>query len=579
MAIKQLNPIVASRIAAGEVVERPSSVLRELLDNSIDAGATEVSVWTRLGGIENLTVKDNGCGIDKEDLPLACVSHATSKIETLDDLFALKTLGFRGEALCSIAACSNLTISSKEHSLNVNNGIVGPVIASSVKDGTTITMEGLFENIPARKQFLKRPSSEFNECKKVFIEKALGFENVHFSLYDEESQVLDFPATGKKERVLQVLNLDKNFIGPDALEMSAQEEPVKLYAISSGIANYRRDRGQIKIFVNNRVIDNFPLVQVVANAYSVALPGGAFPFFYLFIEDSPSLIDFNIHPAKRECKIRNQAIVNAVVTYMIRNCLKSKQKVFSYKNEIPAEQKEFFVAEPKHEYLAPKQNSGSTKPQTSSVKFEPQWFEKAKEVLNKKTEPKNKETVESIMEEGPQYTYLGQAFNTFLVVEVNGSILFIDQHAAHERILYDEIKANGDIQRLIVPYRFEVDKSVDDFLTEYSFIYSDFGVELVKVQSMVWEICTVPAISRKNESEIASFIQKATGDIEQAQKGLFSVIACHSAVKAGDVIDSITAKSLIDKAFKLDRMVCPHGRSFTFEITKEELFKEVGRIV
>lgn len=571
MAIKKLDPIVASRIAAGEVVERPASVLRELLDNAIDAGATKVSVWAKLGGIESLTVSDNGCGIDKDDLPLACLSHATSKIETLDDLFALRTLGFRGEALCSIAACSNLTISSKEHSINVNNGEVGPVIASSVKEGTTITMEGLFENIPARKQFLKRPSSEFSECKKVFIEKALGFENVQFVLYDDDEMVLNFPATGKKERVIQVLSLDKNFIAPDAIEMSAQEEPIKLYAVSSGIGNYRRDRGQIKIFVNNRIIDNFPLVQVVANAFTVALPGGAFPYFYLFIEDSPTLIDFNIHPAKRECKIRNQAIVNAVVTYMVRESLKSKQKVHTYEGFTAAEPELNFEINTA-KYTSQNNVQHHTAP---AVKFESQWFEKAKEILNKKQEVK---PIEPVVEKA-EYTYLGQVFNTFLVVEIKDTLLFIDQHAAHERILYDEIKASGDVQRLMVPYRFEVDRSVDDFLTEYSFIYSDLGVELVKVQPLVWEINTVPAISRKNEAEIAAFIQKATGDVEQAQKGLFSVIACHCAVKAGDIIDPITAKALIDKAFKLDRMVCPHGRSFTFEITKEQLYKEVGRIV
>lgn len=588
MAIKKLNPIVASRIAAGEVVERPASVLRELLDNSIDAGATKVSVWTKLGGIENLTVSDNGCGIEKEDLPLACISHATSKIESLDDLFSLRTLGFRGEALCSISSVSNLTISSNGYSINVNNGESGPVVPSSVSEGTTITMEGLFDNIPARKQFLKRPSSEFAECKKVFIEKALGFENVQFLLYDDNQMVFNFPATSKKERVLQILSLDKNFIAPDAIEMSAEEDPVKLYAIASSIDNYRRDRGQIKIFVNNRVIDNFPMVQVVANAFTVALPGGAFPFFYLFVEDSPNLIDFNIHPAKRECKIRNQAIVNAVVTYMIRESLKSRQKVFSYKEAARPVQNEFFASEPEIKFgeKSAKFDTGWGKqkevqaPPVHEVKFDSQWLEKAKKIMNRKNDAQPEaKPVETEVGTVPEYQYLGQAFNTFLVVEVKDSILFIDQHAAHERILYDEIKANGDIQRLMVPYRFEVEKSVDDFLTEYSFIYSDLGVELVKVQPLVWEINTVPAISRKNEAEIAKFIQTAAGDIEQAQKGLFSVIACHCAVKAGDIVDPITAKSLVDKAFELDRMVCPHGRSFTFEITKEQLYREVGRLV
>ena len=599
MAIKQLDPIVASRIAAGEVVERPSSVLRELIDNSIDAKATKISVHIEQGGIKSLTVVDNGVGMTKEDLPLACVSHATSKISTIEDLFNLRTLGFRGEALSSIAACSLLTIDSNENRIVVDNGKQGSVLPGSVSKGTSVRMENLFELIPARKLFLKRPQSEAAECKKILLEKALGFENVEFLFFVDGELKLHLPKASKKDRSATVMGLDKSFMPAQILEMNYESENLKLYAVAADPSCYKRDRTQIKILLNGRIIDSFALVQAVNNAYSAALPGGAFPFFYLFIEDNPALVDFNIHPTKRECKVRNQSQIYGCVTTMIRNALLHGK--FNTKIESPKEEPAFEFSEKPVQYQAqmktstpedgwkPKtaptqQNSKPVSTPAQAKPFDPSWFENAKKIMTQRAQStkaqssktQSKPTTES---QEPSYTYIGQIFNTFLLVEVGDKLLFIDQHAAHERLLYDEIVAQKDIQRLMIPYRFETDRSADDFLLENSIIYSDFGVELTRVEPLLWEMSTVPAVCRKNEAEIATYIQNTTGDIESARKGLFAVMACHAAIKAGDPLDEITAKALVDKVFKLDAMLCPHGRSFTFEITKEELYKKVGRIV
>ena len=319
--IKQLDPIVASRIAAGEVVERPSSVLRELIDNSLDAKATKINVHLEQGGIKSLTVIDNGTGMSKEDLTMACVSHATSKITSLDDLFNLRTLGFRGEALSSIASCSLLTIDSNENRIIVDNGQQGQVLPGSVTKGTSVRMENLFENIPARKLFLKRPQSEATECKKIFLEKALGFEEVEFLLFVDGELKLHLPKASRKDRAVSIMALDKNFMPAKILEMEYETDNIKLYAVASDPSCYKRDRSQIKILLNGRIIDSFALTQAINNAYSAALPGGAFPYFYLFIEDNPSLVDFNIHPTKRECKIRNQSQIYGCITSMVRNAL------------------------------------------------------------------------------------------------------------------------------------------------------------------------------------------------------------------------------------------------------------------
>ena len=575
-SIKKLDPIVASRIAAGEVVERPASVLRELLDNSIDANSSKISVYLEQGGIKAITVIDDGDGMSAQDLVLACQSHATSKVYTLDDLFNLKTMGFRGEALSSIAACSKVTINSNGNRIIVDNGVQSQVLPGSISQGTSICMENLFENIPARKLFLKRPQSEASECKKTFIEKALGFENIEFLLFSEGELKLHFKPCTKEQRTVEVMALDKAFTAAQVINMSYEGENLKMLAVGSDASCYKRDRSQIKIFINNRIVDCYPFVQAITNAWSAALPGGAFPFFYLYIEDEPSLVDFNIHPTKRECKLRNQSQIYGCITNMIRQALINKTYKIQEKAQ-PQEEKLFT-----EEDITPITYSKpvAQKPTYSTVKesspFDPSWFESAKSIMAKSADKPTKVQQENISKD---YKYIGQAFNTFLLVETEQELLFIDQHALHERILYDEIKALKDVQKLIVPYSFEVELSVDEYLQKNSQIYADFGIQLERKESLLWEMTSLPAACRKNENQVISYIQTMTGDIESAQKGLFAIIACHAAIKAGDELDAVTAKALVNKAFELDRMVCPHGRSFTWSIKKETLYKEVGRIV
>lgn len=588
--IRQLDPIVASRIAAGEVVERPASVLRELLDNAIDAKATRISVYMEEGGSRNLTVIDNGVGMSQEDLLLACESHATSKVRTLEDLFNLKTLGFRGEALSSISSCSRLTINSNGYRIVVDNGKKGNVTPGAIDKGTSVSMEFLFENIPARKLFLKRPQSEASECKKVFLEKALGFEDIDFQLFTENTLAINLPKTDKKGRCIQVMSLDKSFTSTEVLQMTYEGENLNLIAICSTPEVYKRDRSQIRVFVNNRIIDSYAFTTAINNAYSASLPGGAFPFFYLFIEDEPALVDFNVHPSKRECKLRNQSHIYAAITTMIRDALTKKPKAEETAKEETtkeeAKKEETKYIKSKEEILinntlfdSPAKHKEETYERPKAKPFDSSWFDNAKAIMAKKQEAKPEAKTESKKESNINYTYLGQVFDTFLLVQKDNELLFIDQHALHERLLYDQILSLKDVQRLIVPYEFETEPHVDSFLKENSVLYSDFGIELTRKDNMLWEMASLPAAARKSESQIVQYIQNSTGDIEEIQKGLFAIIACHSAIKAGDKLDDITAKSLVKKAFELENMTCPHGRSFTYSIDKIELFKNVGRIV
>jgi len=220
-------------------------------------------------------------------------------------------------------------------------------------------------------------------------------------------------------------------------------------------------------------------------------------------------------------------------------------------------------------------------PSFSDKQFRPSWLENAKQILGTDSSKAASKPAEK-KSPGPEtvsenWRYIGQVFNTYLVVENGPNLLFIDQHAAHERILFEQIKQVPDVQKLIVPYRFETTPDVDEFLMERGFIYQELGITVVRVERMVWEMVSIPAAARKNEEAIADFIKKASGDTEAVQKDLFAIIACHSAVRAGDVLDNATAVAIVEKTFELDAMLCPHGRSFTYSVSKKQLDHEVGR--
>ena len=410
---------------------------------------------------------------------------------------------------------------------------------------------------------------------------------MEFLFFSDGELKLHFERTDRRNRCIQVFSLDRSFMPAQVLEMSYKGENESLWAVCSDPSCHRRDRTQIRILVNNRIIDSYQFVQAITNAYSAALPGGAYPYFDLFIDANPALVDFNIHPTKRECKLRNQSEIYGAITSMIRNALIRKQ---NQTVETPSLWKAETAAErPSVPYSHTTESSYGHKPstrplpQSSAKPFDPSWFESAKAILSRsadKTDTKpvshSEVTTTRIV---PEYRYIGQVFNTFLMVEQEDKLLFIDQHALHERLLYDEIRSLKDVQRLIVPYSFEVERTVDDFLQKNSILYSDFGIELTRKADLLWEMASIPAACRKNEEEIASYIRNQTGDIDTVQKGLFAIIACHAAIKAGDCLDTVTANSLVKRCFELERMVCPHGRDFTFSISKEELYRKVGRIV
>jgi DNA mismatch repair protein MutL len=648
MRIHKLNNLVAQRIAAGEVIERPSSVVRELIDNSIDSGATSITLRLKNGGLDEITLIDNGSGINKEDLKICTLSHTTSKVNSIEDLYHLATLGFRGEALYSIAAISKLTISSSYESgqaykIVVDNGEIFDVIKGGPEKGTVISVEDLFAEIPARREFLKRPSTEALMCKNILVEKSLAFENIEFRYYNNDKLITLMPKATRQVRILEALATRKFKIQTsDSLILTTKQERFSIYAVAAKPYIHRSDRSHIKIYINGRPIDNYALMQAVTMGYGELLPGGSFPYCYIFLTIDPTLIDINIHPAKKEAKIRIQSEIHHSIVMMIKNQMIRDIPQFTddgIQEDLPLENftnndetkepdtvksnwdlaknnteqnNEYNNSTSKYEigkkttsYFNHRTNSASSivndqlrtdKPNT------PNWFETAKRVLkdqdNKTQEElyrnqlestdqknENKESLSKIdftetnIDSTHDWKYLGQAFNLYLIVEKDKELFLIDQHAAHERIQYNKIKKRQGIQKLLIPISFEVERDVDDYLLSNNALYLTMGIELKRIDQMLWEIHSLPTVYKNIEGKIINYITHNTGDLIKIETGLFAIIACHSAIKQGDKIDDKLAEQIIEEVFKMDEPCCPHGRTFLIRFEKSELDKAVGRTV
>lgn len=597
--INLLSPLLSSRIAAGEVIERPESVLREFLDNAIDAGSSEISISIEGGGIDSISVSDNGGGILKEDLEIIASRHATSKIKEDDDLYRINTLGFRGEALYSIASVSELTIKSldadtgRTNSITINNGIRNEMVASSPIKGTTVTAKNLFAEIPARRSFLKRTQTEAQMCRNLVISKALAYPDISFKFYSDGALKLNYEkASSLKERVM-MLYRPMGIQDADVLHLLGNDEDYSIDIICTSGAAKRSDRKEIRIYVNGRAVEEYSLVQAVTFGYGELLPGGSFPYASVFIKDNPELVDFNIHPAKKEVKLRNHAQIHHAIVLLIQNGvtrripeIKAVQNEFEFIKDAPDMKQEHFFktfssSQNSFSHNSPSQKLSSAKTAYSfNAETRPKddsWIVKAKELSRIKNEEKKEALGEEKKEEAKDWKYIGQAFNLFLIVQKGEDLYFIDQHAAHERIIYDELLSQNTVQKLLIPIRLEVEKDIDEFLTSYSYIYTKLGIMIAKTADGHWEISALPAVARQIETQVVNYISTNAGDEKELETGIFAIIACKAAIKAGDEIDRYSAEALIKKVFEMDEPACPHGRTFLVKLNEKELREMVGR--
>ena len=589
--INQLSARLSARIAAGEVIERPESVLRELIDNSLDAGSDELVIEIENGGIDSIKVTDNGKGISREDLEVIATRHATSKIKAEDDLYNIRTLGFRGEALYSIAAVTKLTITSfdseKEEGnrIVIDNGDRGAITRAAINRGTIIEAENLFMDIPARRNFLKRASTEAQSIKALVIARSLANPSVSFKLYSDGALKLNFDkAESLKERVMMFYR-PMGIADADVMHLRGNDEDYSIDIVATTSAKYRSDRKEIRIYVNDRPVEEFSLTQAVTYGYGELLPGGSFPYACVFIHDNPELVDFNIHPAKKEVKLRNIKDIHHAIVVLLKNGIERVIPEIKSEDVITPSLFQSDDSKQRPSFLPQSDNTSyharshvASQPLRYNTDIRPRddsWIEKAKEIRRER-EIKKERDAEVKAEERVQYRYIGQAFKLFLIAELDGELYFVDQHAAHERIIYDELLKKESVQPLLVPIELDAEDDVVRFLDENSHIYERLGITLEK-RNGKYMITSLPAVARSIEDEISSFISLNTGDEKELESNIFAIIACKAAVKAGDTLDRFSAEAILDKVFQMEEKACPHGRTFLIKLKESELREMVGR--
>lgn len=645
--VRLLSPEVARKIAAGEVIDRPNAIVRELLDNAVDSGASRIKVEITGGGIEKIRVIDNGSGMTKDDLINCARPHATSKIASEEDLLHLSTLGFRGEALSSMAAVSRLEIKSNGWKMNASVTEDHVLTEDAISEGTIVQTAALFENFPARRVFLKRPASEGLLCRNTFEEKVLPRPDIAFSLIMDGDEKLNLPKTDSLvKRFTQTMNFfeeeslfyEVGAIAPDG------KWSFKLVIGEPGVS--RSTRKEIYIFVNGRKIQEYSLLQAIEYGAQGYFPNGTHPVACLFVTMDPALVDFNIHPAKKEARFKDISELHHAVSTTTRAFFKdyTVKNLLDEKNDKPEEQTEVLSKE----WFEPEQNNTGVLHSTftsSSTDTTSAWkSEKNINIINdahdapEKTEPRRYADIRrpaygektifassghesksegrnaffgnmnSLVQEAlsdeiteiksderitkPNYIpekdidvpedsfhFVGMTLGTFLIAEKDDVLYIIDQHAAHERYLYNQIvEKMGEKQALLVPYVIETDsESEDKFLKEIQPALIKSGFDAVDAGNGRWEFNSVPVRWKGTEKDLKRDILDRRINPNDMINAFAASTACRMAVMDGTVLDTQTAATIARQALELPDPHCPHGRPVFTTITRKQLFSLVKR--
>ena len=629
--VRLLDAEVARKIAAGEVIDRPNAIIRELMDNAVDSGATKIDVEIEGGGIEKIRVVDNGCGMSKEDLMQCARPHATSKISTETDLLHLSTLGFRGEALSSMAAVSRLEIISGGNKMNASVTEDHLITPTSKTEGTIVQTKGLFENFPARRQFLKRPASEGIMCRGTFEEKVLPRPDIAFTFTSEGEEKLNLPAGQPlKERFVQV---NQYFENEELFYEITVEKPSDKFSFTLIIGEpsvTRSSRKDISIYVNGRKIQEYSLIQAIVYGTQGYFPNGSFPVACLFVQIDSSLVDFNIHPAKREARFKDINSLHHEVSTATRNFFRQYTvKTMLAENEAPAmdnssiaqlafntdisetnkisafetpdlyfEEKNSVVskytikspADTSVSYVDVKRSSGnfsSSSPSGNRTKFFGETSPLSKEprenfmpeVSYKPNFIPDNSAKSNIEKEEDGFHFVGCTMGTFLIAEKNGILYIIDQHAAHERMLYDRLMAEAkEKQNLLVPYTIQTDSEADDkYIEAIKDKLKETGFECKNCGNGRWEFSTVPARWKGKEEDLKKDVLDRRVNPADIMNSVIASTACRTAVMDGTVLDNQTAAEIARGALELPDPHCPHGRPVFTTITRTQLFSLVKR--
>ncbi len=593
-----LSEEVANQIAAGEVVERPASVVKELLDNALDAGAKQVKVEAENGGIKKLVVMDDGEGMDKEDLEKCYLRHGTSKIATSDDLWRIQTLGFRGEALSSITAVSKLTIRTrtKAQSSGLELVVEGSKRRSlkpvGMPVGTTVMVEDLFAQVPARRKFLKTTTTELRHITEMVIDHALGFPDVGWQLKHQGRLTLNYPKTDSQElRVKQVLG---EAIYGQLIPIHFDHPHLQISGLISKPQISHETKYKQYLLVNHRRVTDRGMVKAVKDAYGNLLPPKVYPVFVLYLNLPFEMVDVNVHPRKEEVKFVNGNFIYNSVRRAVSHALEKADLTFEYTTQIKTDE-------------ADQEISGNL---SRSFPSSPTRFDSARragrfdQLPPLPTQAQKQFTYDfqaqaalEVAEEILPYELATQAHpiiqihNLYLVTQTDKGLLIVDQHAAHERILYDQLvaefkakKKSTEKQSLLIPAK--IDLPADDRLVmeEQLPLFSQIGFDL-EIQKRQLMVQAVPALlTGKNITKILSELiedlknEELLREVDDQSQRMLTFLACRSAVKAGDRLTAQEAQEIVNvvKDTKT-QYTCPHGRPVKVEMSLQELEKMFKR--
>lgn len=648
--INVLSFAVANLIAAGEVVDRPASVIKELLENAIDSGADRITVEIQNGGVTYMRVADNGCGMEPEDLPIAIRRHATSKIKEARDLEGIMTLGFRGEALAAIASVSSLRIISKTHNapvgamLEAKGGEIIGISERACSDGTTVIVEDLFANVPARRKFLKKDVTEAMAIAAVVEKIALSKPHIAFRLIIDGNIRIETAGDGAlKTTVYSVFGRE---FASKLIETEILLDGIEVRGFIGRSDNVRANRNYQNFFINGRYVKSKTAMAALEQAYTSYIAPEKFPCCVLFITVNPASVDVNVHPAKLEVKFSNEKPIFEAIYYAVRNALEASssrpdivltparpnriesrlsdsQTPISDGKEESVKRRQLAAELPVADSTASRQSISPTQaatlqggfsrmsatdyvnryvkgtaPEKISVNTPAEPSKKAEETLKPqiqvREEPPAAEAprvVTDAPEKTLKYRIVGETFNSYVIVETGDKMLIIDKHAAHERILFEQLKAGMSerdkaSQMLMLPIEVMLTSDEIQTIVDFSSEIEAVGFEFTTGKYTV----SVTAIPEGIETDsvpdmlavIAERIRSNTGSAKLTrdiifEKALYQA-SCKAAIKAGREYPEGHIKWLVDKLMALpDITVCPHGRPVAMELSKKNLDHQFER--
>ena len=614
MPIHRLPQSLINKIAAGEVIERPASVVKELMENAVDAGATRIDVSVRQGGLEMVRVVDNGGGIAAEELPLALASHATSKLAEADDLFRVGTLGFRGEALASIAEVSRLVLRSRTPEsqggteIEVSGGVLSEPAPCGCPVGTTVEVHNLFFNTPVRRKFLRTTTTEFGHVSEAFTRIALASPNTHFTLRHNDKPVLELAASdGWLERIALCFGRE---LADHLIWVESVEDGVTLSGYAAHPSQSRSHNRMQYFFLNGRHIRDRALQHALGEAYRGLLTVGRHPIAFLAMKMPPELVDVNVHPTKLEVRFQDSGRLYSQLLATLRGkFLTSDLSTRIHAADDPAAGhdaaqttvlRQQLVDWAKGKVASWGQGSGDRDQGTEGSRQGPL-------VLRPLERPSMSSDVSSprALEEGPgvraaedvpdqissRPSSALQIHNRYLVTETDDGVTIIDQHALHERILYEHLRqrvAGGPIetQNLLVPEPVDLTPAETAAALEHRGLLAELGVKLEPFGGNTLLVAGYPAmLANMNPVEVLrALLERILADVKRPDRrdlldDLLHTIACKAAIKAGDRLAPEEIASLLEQRYLIDDAHhCPHGRPTALVFTREELDKQFKRV-